>query len=208
MRREMEMMRILRVPPMGKMVVEIQKHRFESLAELGNDEKAIRIINTAIGELVSFAGGYQALVDAGVAPALAPPPEPVKEEVTLTAQQAEFLAQLEAEQAALRNPELDETAVSTGSRQAVSSPTPTPSPEPEAAPAVSTKSVVEQIDDVLQELVGEAEEFNGRSLHIVQNPAGGVSIDVDGKRYPNPNAVEDPIAQALVTKAIKQWENA
>ena len=198
MRREMEMMRILRVPPMGKMVVEIQKHRFGSLAELENDEKAIRIINTAIGELVSFAGGYQALVDAGVAPALALPPAPAKEEVTLTAQQAQFLAQLDAEQAALRNPVLDETAVS-----ALES-----SPEPVATSAVSAKSVVEQIDDVLQGLVGEAEEFNGRSLHIIQNPAGGVSIDVDGIRYPNPNAIEDPIAQALVKKALKQWENA
>ena len=201
MRREMEMMRILRVPPMGKMVVEIQKHRFESLEELEGDEKAIRIINTAIGELVSFAGGYQALVDAGVAPPLAPPSAPTKEGGTLTTQQAEFLAQLEAEQAALRKPETVDVIIPEKLPLPV---TPT-SPAP---PATSAKSVVEQIDDVLQELVGEAEEFNGRSLHIVQNPAGGVSIDVDGKRYPNPNAVEDPIAQALVTKAIKQWENA
>jgi len=198
MRREMEMMRILRVPPMGKLVVEIQKHRFGSLAELGNDEKAIRIINTAIGELVSFAGGYQALVDAGVAPALAPPPVPVKEGLALTAQQAQFLAQLDAEQTALRNPTLDETAVSI----------PAAPLEPEVRPVASAKSVVEQIDDVLQGLVGEAEEFNGRSLHIVQNPAGGVSIDVDGTRYPSPNDVEDPIAKALVKKAVKQWENS
>ncbi len=202
MRREMEMMRILRVPPMGKMVVEIQKHRFESLAELEGDEKAIRIINTAIGELVSFAGGYQALVDAGVAPPLASSLAPAREEVTLTTKQAEFLAQLEAEQAALRNPETEDVVIP----EKLPLPVPPVSPPPPSA--ASAKSVVEQIDDVLQELVGQAEEFNGRSLHIVQNPAGGVSIDVDGKRYPSPDAVEDPIAQALVKKALKQWENS
>ena len=199
MRREMEMMRILRVPPMGKMVVEIQKHRFQSLAELEGDEKAIRIINTAIGELVSFAGGYQALVDAGVAPALAPAPAPVKEDVALTQQQAEFLAQLEAEQAALRNAASAETVVSAEVVAAI--------PE-EPAPVVSTKSVVEQIDEILQGLVAQAEEFNGRSLHIIQNPAGGVSINVDGTQYTSPNAVEDILAQGLVKKALKQWESA
>ena len=201
MRKEMEMMRILRVPPMGKMVVEIQKHRFDSLAELEGDEKATRIINTAIGELVSFAGGYQALVDAGVAPPLAPQSVPVKEEVTLTAQQAEFLAQLEAEQAALRNPEVEDVVIPEK--------LPLPVTPPSApSPVASAKSVVEQIDEILQGLVGKDEGFNGRSLHIVQNPAGGVSIDIDGKRYPNPDAVDDSIAKALVKKAIKQWENS
>ena len=201
MRREMEMMRILRVPPMGKMVVEIQKHRFESLAELEGDDKAIRIINTAIGELVSFAGGYQALVDAGVAPALVSS-VPEKSEVTLTTQQAAFLAQLEAEQAALRHPEVEDVVIPDKLPLPIS---PAPSPP---LPAASALSVVEQIDEVLQGLVGQAEEFNGRSLHIIQNPAGGVSIDVDGKRYPSPDAIEDPIAQALVKKALKQWENS
>lgn len=199
MRREMEMMRILRVPPMGKMVVEIQKHRFQSLAELEGDEKAIRIINTAIGELVSFAGGYQALVDAGVAPALTPAPAPVKEDVTLTEQQAQFLAQLEAEQAALRVGAVAETAVSTPVAPVLPK---------ESAPAVSRKSVVEQIDEILQGIVAQTKEFNGRSLHITQNPAGGVSINVDGTQYPNPDAVEDILAKGLVKKAIKQWENA
>lgn len=199
MRREMEMMRILRVPPMGKMVVEIQKHRFQSLDELEGDEKAIRIINTAIGELVSFAGGYQALVDAGVAPALTPAPAPVKEDVTLTEQQAQFLAQLEAEQAALRNATSVETAVSTPIVAAI--------PE-EPTPAVSTKSVVQQIDDILQGIVAQAEEFNGRSLHILQDPAGGVNINVDGTLYSSPDAVEDVLAKGLVKKALKQWENA
>jgi len=202
MRREMEMMRILRVPPMGKMVVEIQKHRFNSLSELAGDEKAIRIINTAIGELVSFAGGYQALVDAGVAPPITPPSTPAKrEEVTLTTRQAEFLAQLEAEQAALRNPQ-EEVVIPE------KLPLPIPPVAPLPPPPVSAKSVVEQIDEILQRLVSQATEFNGRSLHIIQNPAGGVSINVDGTRFPSPDAVEDPIAKVLVKKAVKQWENA
>ncbi len=200
MRREMEMMRILRVPPMGKMVVEIQKHRFEKLSELEGDEKAIRIINAAIGELVSFAGGYQALVDAGVAPELSTS-GPARDAVTLSAKQAAFLAQLEAEQEALRQPKVEEVKIPEKLTIA-------PRPVKAVTPEQKTLTVVEQIDVVLQRLVKQTPEFNGRSLNIIQNPAGGVSIDVDGKRYPSPDAVKDPIAKALVKKAVAEWEAA
>jgi hypothetical protein len=106
---------------------------------------------------------------------------------------------LEAEQAALRNPTVTKTAVSTPVVPVLAE---------EPAPSVSTKSVVEQIDELLQGIVAQAEEFNGRSLHIIQNPAGGVSINVDGAQYSSPDAVEDILAKGLVKKALKQWESA
>ena len=69
MKKEIEVMRVLRQPPLGKLVVEVNQKRVEQLAEV--QEKTIRhLLLAAIGELVGFAGGYQVLVDAGVAPPL------------------------------------------------------------------------------------------------------------------------------------------
>ena len=51
MRRELEVMRVLRVPPLGKLVVEVDNVRYENLAEI-TDEKAKRVLLAAIGELI------------------------------------------------------------------------------------------------------------------------------------------------------------
>ena len=72
MQNEVEIMRVLRVPPMGKLVVSFNGQRYESIAEL-SEENVRQLMQAAIGELITFAGGYQTLVDAGVAPSLAAP---------------------------------------------------------------------------------------------------------------------------------------
>ena len=43
MRRDLEVMRVLRVPPMGKLVAEVDGERYETLSEI-TDEKARRVI--------------------------------------------------------------------------------------------------------------------------------------------------------------------
>ena len=69
MREELELMRIMRVPPMGKLVILMGDKRYEKLSDI-KDSRLKRRVITAIGELMGFAGGYQALVDADVAPPL------------------------------------------------------------------------------------------------------------------------------------------
>ena len=98
---EIEVMRILRIPPIGKLGVEVNGHRFERLADIPNAAARQRLM-TAIGELIVFTDGYKTLVDAGVAP-------PLQAEKTTTtrnqdkaspeveAQRAAFLASLERE---------------------------------------------------------------------------------------------------------------
>lgn len=69
MKKEIEVMRVLRQPPLGKLTVEVNQKRVAQLGEIS--EKTIRhLLLAAIGELIDFAGGYQVLVDAGVAPPL------------------------------------------------------------------------------------------------------------------------------------------
>ncbi|MCP4427493.1 MAG: hypothetical protein GY803_23635 [Chloroflexi bacterium] len=211
MRRELEVMRILRVPPLGKLVAEVNGERYQNLVEI-TDEKAKRVLLAAIGELIDFAGSYQALVDAGVASPAADA-APAQEEVPLEQRQAEFLARLEAERDAVKQ-------APPKPRASVLSPRPqTPPPDiasadilsddsvaPDAVLPQRELSVAEQIDAILQKHVAAAPEMADRSVHLVQDPTGGIRIEVDGKIYEKPGDIPEPEVQGLIKRAVKEWD--
>jgi hypothetical protein len=201
MHRDLEVMRVLRVPPLGKLVAEVDGQRYESLSEI-TDEKARRVILAAIGELINFAGNYQALVDAGVAPGISGPA--VEEQPPLEQQQAEFLARLEAERDAVKKtpPPPPKVAVLGGAKL---------SEEALAAKEEARKrplSVAEQIDEILQKHIAAEPGMAGRSIHLVQNPAGGILIEVDGKTFNKPGEIPEPAIQQLIKRAVKEWDSA
>ncbi|MCA9971853.1 MAG: hypothetical protein KC425_16630 [Anaerolineales bacterium] len=201
MRKEIEMMRVLRVPPLGKLVIESQGERYEAAAAIPNPQLKQRVL-AAIGELIDFAGGYQKLVDAGVAPPLqqpeppAPPAPAVEDGLTPT--QRRFLAQLEAERDALKAK--DQGAPLPAAQTAVRV---RPTPEP---PAAESPNIVEQIDAILQKHVSAAPELAGQKIRLRQNPAGGLQIEVNGQVYNRPREVQDPAVQRVIKLALKEWD--
>lgn len=200
MRRELEVMRVWRVPPLGKLVIEVDDQRYQNLSEI-TDEKARRVLLAAIGEMIDFAGSYQVLVDAGVAPALGPAKEASP---PLEQQQAEFLARLEKERDALKGtpPPKPPLAVLGGAKL---------SEEALAAQEAARKrplSVAEQIDEILQKHVAATPDMVERSIHLVQNPAGGILIEVDGKKFGKPADIPEPVIQELIKRAVKEWDAA
>lgn len=201
MRRELEVMRVLRVPPLGKLVAEVEDQRYQALSEI-SDEKARRVLLAAIGELIDFAGGYQVLVDAGVAPAIAG--GQAVEEPPLEERQAEFLARLEAERdaAAAKGKPLPEPPLAIlGGAKA--------SDEALVAQEAAKKrpsNVAEQIDEILQKHAAAQPEMAKRSVHLVQNPAGGILIEVDGQKFGKPGDIPEPMIQQLIKRAVKEWD--
>ncbi len=196
MRRELDVMRVLRVPPLGKLVIEVGTARYESLAEI-TDEKTKRVLLAAIGELINFAGNYEALVEAGVAP----PSESSKtasQEPPLEQRQAEFLARLESERDALKGtPPLNPT---------LAAPSPTVVAE---IPSVQRElSVAEQIDAILQQFIAADPEMANRSVHLIPNPSGGILIEVDGTMYQKPGDIPEQPIQLLIKRAVKKWDSA
>ncbi len=211
MRKEVEMMRVLRVPPMGKLVVEVSGQRFEMLSEINHAKVEQRLL-AAIGELIIFAGGYQALVDAGVASPLIPPstvssPPPTSKsepsetnDPELTAQQARFLAELEAQRDSLRSeippPQIEDLA---------SAPLPPVAPPPKPA---AEQSLADQIDAILQKHLAAEPELSRRMIRLRENPSGGLRIEIDGQFYDRPREIPELAIQRLIKKALKEWENS
>ena len=199
MRNEIEVMRVLRLPPMGKLVVQVNNNRYETLSEI-QEENVKQLLLAAIGELVVFAGGYNNMVEAGIAPPITPTASGKQSEPTLEEQQAKFVASLEAERDSLRatpRPK-PQFPVLSGIQPSFDDDLP---PKPPKA-----LSLVEQIDAILQKHVEADPSLLERVIRLEQNPKGGLQILVDGTYYQRPKDIEDMQIQLVIKKALKEWE--
>lgn len=198
MRRDLEVMRVLRVPPLGKLVVEVNGRRYENLAEI-NDDKVRRVLLAAIGELIDFAGRFDALVEAGVAS----PQGATGELPSLEQQQEEFLARLEAEREAVLQAQSTKSSYRAPSREPLD-----PSGLSEPVPIKQDLSVAEQIDLILQKHLAADAELGKRSIRLVEESVGGIKIEVDGRVYQKPSDIPEPAVQELIKRAVKEWDGA
>ncbi|GJM41490.1 MAG: hypothetical protein DHS20C20_17720 [Ardenticatenaceae bacterium] len=199
MQNEIEIMRILRVPPMGKLVVSFNENRYETISDV-SEANVRQLMQAAIGELITFAGGYQNLVDAGVAPPLSPAQSQSKEDITSENEDAErFLSRMEEERDALKSaarpPQAPSLLANLRRRPATTE-----------ASANKMLSLVDQVDEILQRHLQTDPELAQRSIHLVQNNTGGLIIEVDGRRFERPREIDDPRIQMMIKQALKEWE--
>lgn len=188
-------MRVLRMPPMGKLVIEVNKNRYEKWDEI-TDENVQRLLLAAFGEMIVFAGGYEKLVEAGFAPPIVAAAEA---ERPLADRQAKFLSSLEAEKSSLQSsgkPTRFATlaALQPGQKSAGLPPAP--------------PSIVEQIDAIIQKHLIAAPEIAEHEIHVRQDVTGGLRIVVDGISYATPKEIENPQIQTVIKRALQEWERS
>lgn len=200
MQTEIEVMHVLRVPPLGKLVVQVGNQRYTKLEELPAGAVQQRVM-AAIGELIAFAGGYQALVDAGLAPAIGFAADGNMADALLAERQAAFLNTLEQKK--------EETAAP--------APPPAANPRrlsllgraaPPAPPATVTPTmdIAAQINAILQRHLETTPQLTGRRVRLVSGTTGTLQIDVDGRYYENPGQIPDSDVQALINRALHEWD--
>jgi hypothetical protein len=197
MQNEIEIMRVLRVPPMGKLVVNFNDQRYATIDEI-SEANVRQMLKTAIGELITFAGGYQKLVDAGVAPPLTVALPAAGSALGENEAAERFVDQLEREKEELKaaGPKPSPSLLSNLRRR----------PATNETSAHKMLSLVEQVDAILQRHLLADPELAGHKIHLVQDATGGLIIDVDGQRYQRPRDIENPQIQMIIKQALKEWE--
>jgi hypothetical protein len=74
----------------------------------------------------------------------------------------------------------------------------------EAAPAA--KSIVMQIEDILQDMIAGT-PMEARGVHLTEDPARGVVVQVGLDFFDGIDAVTDPEVKATIRQAVQTWES-
>ncbi len=69
-----------------------------------------------------------------------------------------------------------------------------------------SRTVVDDIEDIVQRRVRLIPALAGRDLHVRLDPGGSVRFAFEGREYENLEAVPNLTAQQLVRDAIREWE--
>jgi hypothetical protein len=218
MANELELMRVLRVMPLGKLVVDVAGARYQRLSDVPEEEIRRRLV-AAIGELIVFAGGYQVLLDAGVAPPLAVPttqaaavaqPAAVPgAPLSMEEQQARFLQSLEKQRdatSAAAPPRGGPNLLGGLVKQA-----PPPPPPPAILEPTLAKdrplTIIEQIDIILQKHLAMDPQLSRRDIRMESALNGGLRIKIDGNYYEHPNSIPEKEVQLVIKMALKEWDS-
>lgn len=68
-------------------------------------------------------------------------------------------------------------------------------------------SIVEQVDEVLQELL-ESSPLKGKNIRLTELPNKGVTVWVGNEYYDGINAVPDEDVKRIIRQAVKKWEES
>jgi hypothetical protein len=206
MEREIEILRNFRLPPRGQLVVELAGRRYSLLSELA-EPAARQIVIAAIGELVHFAGGYQTLLDNGVAPPIAPPAPVAEAAPPLSEAQARFMESLERQTFAMRA-----VLGSTTATQAVAEAPPPAVPSAPSPPPVLTERAgerrwptLEQLNLILARQLQSDPLLANRRISVEKGASGDIHIFVDERRYERLEEIEEPAIQQVFRRAVQEW---
>jgi len=68
-------------------------------------------------------------------------------------------------------------------------------------------NIAAAIETYLQHKLRHTDGYEGRSIHVLSAPGGGVSIEVDGTHYDSVGDVADDEVRAFLAETIQEWQD-
>jgi hypothetical protein len=176
-----EVLRVMRDNLTGRLSLEIAGERYASLDEMPEGEMR-QAVMTTLGDLSAFAGEAAPEALAAPQPPAAGKPEPA---ASKPAPAAEYKP--------LPPPTMNPFRQMAVMRELAKNPPPAP------------KTIMEQIDEVLQERIVGTPLIH-RGLHVRSDTRGDAQFEADGQTYGSVDEVPDVEVRDAIKGAIAQWE--
>lgn len=210
-----ELLRLLRDPQSGQLIVEIAGQRYAKLADI-TDKKIGQYALKLTAHLLAFTNGV-IVTEAGMksvykpklagvpqpiaastdAPSPQPPAQPTNQPQSLPAQsRVEPLPPLPG--LTLQSPVGSQPG---GLLGRVAQPPPPPSNLPGL-------NLAEEINDIVQARLRYSPLAEDNTVEITSDLSGGIRIQVNGRYYTSPDEVPDPDIKRLIQASIKEWERS
>jgi hypothetical protein len=221
-----ELLRLLRDPQSGQLMVEIAGRRYTKLAEIADKEIGQYILKLA-AHLLAFTNGMIA-TEAGLkslsTPKVGETPMPVAAPAPVTQLPAP-VAHPNQSQPAMVQPSFTpqpaspaEAALLASIRAQSAAPQPASPPQrrglfgrPKPAPAeplLPELNLAAQINDIAQARLRYSPLAATTQLQITSDPGGGILINVNGAIYRGPEDIPHPEVKELIKASIKEWEKS
>ncbi|MCK6625810.1 MAG: hypothetical protein L6R45_11620 [Anaerolineae bacterium] len=215
-----ELLRLLRDPQTGQLMVEIAGRRYTRLAEIA-DKKVGHYILTLAAHLLAFTNGMVA-TEAGLkalpAPKVGAVPMPLATPGPTTPPLAAPTPPASASPGFVPPPPPEVEAAFLASLRA--QPTKPEPPQPQrrglfnrAKPApeetlLPTLNLAEQINTIAQTRLRYSPLAATIKLEITSDPGGGILINVNGAFYHGPDDIPQPEVKELIKASIQEWEKS
>lgn len=218
-----ELLRLLRDPQSGQLIVEIAGRRYTKLAEITDKEIGQYILKLA-AHLLAFTNGMIA-AEAGLRTFQAPKvgetpvppfaPTPAAPQPSPPAPPAP-IQPIPAAPAPPVNPEVEAAFLATLRAQpAAEPPQPQrrglfgrPKPAAPAEPLLPPLNLAGQINQIAQARLRYSPLAGTTKLEITSDPGGGILINVNGMIYSGPDEIPQPEVKELIKASIKEWEKS
>ncbi len=214
-----ELLRLLRDPQSGQLIVQIGGQQYHKLTEVA-DKKIGQFILKLAAHLLAFTNG-RIVTEAGLKsvynPKVGQVPEPVVDDAPPaetaapqikpgTSQQTQQSQPAPSPQPPPVTPPLSPSPPpeSSSSRGLFGIPKPSPG-LPSMLPAIN---LAREINDIVQNRLLYSPLGQTTKIDIISAPDGGIRINVNGSFYSTPDEVPDPDVKALIKESIKQWERS
>ncbi len=210
-----ELLRLLRDPQSGQLIVEIGGQRYAKLADI-TDKKIGQYVLKLTAHLLAFTNGV-IVTEAGMKsvykPKLAGVPQPIATSAGAPspqppAQSTDQPQSLPSQSKVDPLPPLPgltlQSPVSSqpgGLLGRVAQPPPPPSNLPGL-------NLAEEINDIVQARLRYSPLAEDNTVEITSDLSGGIRIQVNGRYYTSPDEVPDPDIKRLIQASIKEWERS
>lgn len=209
-----ELLRLLRHPESGHLIVEVAGQHYTKLADI-TDKKIGQYILKLVAHLLVFTNGV-ILTSAGMKSVAMPKVEDVPEPLLKAGVAPKAPTPTAPPQVVPPPPSPDAEAALLAALKAAGPTPPLSSPKPgglfgraaSSAPVggIPGLNLAQEINDIVQARLRYSPLANQR-IEITSALGGGIRIQVNNKFYSSPDDVEEPEAKALIKASIKEWES-